>query len=283
MTLILKAKEIISLHTNQIQAKIKELSTPPKLKVILVGDNPSSKIYVNRKKEFCEKIGAVCEIIYRDDSFSKEELKALLTEINHDNSVHGCLVQLPLPKQFENFDFQHLISPKKDVDGFHQRNIFSIYQNQKGDFLLPCTPVGIIAMLKHYNIDVSGKNVCVIGRSLIVGKPLSMMLSNMNATVTICHSKTKNLQELTKSSELIITAVGSPKFLNSDFFKNDQSQVIIDVGISRLPSGQICGDVDFDQVKGMVKAITPVPGGVGPMTILSLAKNLLKATQNQIP
>ena len=280
MTTILKAKEIVDLQTEKIKSQIAKLSFSPKLKVILIGNNPNSKIYVKRKKEFCEKIGAKCEIIERDQNFSPDELKKLLSEINRDPNTHGCLVQLPLPSQFKGFDFQHLISPDKDVDGFHQRNIFSIYQNQRGNFLLPCTPLGIITMLEHFNIEVSGKNICVIGRSLIVGKPLSMMLSNLDATVTLCHSKTKDLQSITRSSDIVISAVGSPKFLTGSYFNKSKNQTVIDVGISRLSSGQLCGDVDFEHVKPIVNAITPVPGGIGPMTILSLAKNLLKAAQN---
>jgi methylenetetrahydrofolate dehydrogenase (NADP+) / methenyltetrahydrofolate cyclohydrolase len=282
MTQVLYSKPIVSQEINGLKDDISKLSQKPNLKVVLIGNNPSSKIYVKRKKEFCEKIGALCEIIHEDESFSTQQLKNLLIEINNDKSVHGCLVQLPLPKKLDGFNFQELISPQKDVDGFHQKNIFSIYQKSAGDFLLPCTPTGIIKLLDYYNINIEGKNIVIIGRSLIVGKPLSMMLSNLNATVTLCHSKSKNLKEHTRSAEIIVSAVGNPHFLTSDFFKNDKSQVVIDVGISSTKSNKISGDVDFEKVKNHVASITPVPGGIGPMTILSLAKNLVKSAQLQM-
>ena len=281
MTQILYSKPIVDLEVGELKKAIQALNSPPKLKVILVGSNPSSKIYVRRKKEFCEKIGAECEIIKKNDDFTPEELKTLLKEINHDDSVNGCLVQLPLPAQFDGFDFQELISPQKDVDGFHKDNIFSIYKKTSGEFLLPCTPIGIIKLLEHYKISAKCKNVVIIGRSLIVGKPLSMMLSNLDATVTLCHSKTNNLRALTKQADIIISAVGKPRFLTSDYFNDSKDQIIVDVGISSVKNNKIAGDVDFENVKGKVNSITPVPGGVGPMTILSLAKNLVQSAQIQ--
>ncbi len=279
MAKILVSKPVVDRQISDLQNRVAKLGTTPKLKVVLIGENPSSKIYVRRKKEFCEKIGALCEIIERDNSFTPDELTELLKNINEDPNTHGCLVQLPLPEQFHNFDFQHIILPSKDVDGFHQKNIFSVYQNKGGHFLLPCTPVGIVELLKSYEIPVAGKKVCIIGRSLIVGKPLSMILSNLDATVTLCHSKTSNLKELTKHSDIVISAMGQPNYLDETYFRNDKSQTVIDVGIAKMKNNKISGDVDFENVKNVVSSITPVPGGVGPMTILSLAKNLVQAAE----
>ncbi len=281
MTQILYSKPIVDSELGELKDAIKTLKNAPKLKVILIGNNPSSKIYVKRKKEFCESIGAICEIIQKNDDFQPLELESLLCNINKDDEINGCLVQLPLPPQFDGFNFQELISPLKDVDGFHKDNIFSIYKKSSGDFLLPCTPLGIIKLLQHYNINVSGKNITIIGRSLIVGKPLSMMLTNLDATVTLCHSRTRDLANFTKAADIIISAVGSPNFLTCDYFKDDKSQVLIDVGISSLKQNKITGDIDFNGVKNQVASITPVPGGVGPMTILSLAKNLVKSAYIQ--
>ena len=283
MAKILRSKDIVEKEVLYLKERIQRLnSTVPKLRVVLIGDNPSSHLYVKRKKEFCQKIGASCEVLFLKESTTQKDLESILTETNHDDSIHGCLVQLPLPEHLANFDFQNYISPKKDVDGFHKDNIFSIYKNLKGKYLLPCTPVGIIKLLKSFKIEIKGKNICVIGRSLIVGKPLAMMLGNEDATVTLCHSKSLALIENIKQADIIISAIGSPKFLKRENINQKKKQVIIDVGISSLPNGKISGDVDFEQVKDIAEAITPVPGGIGPMTILSLANNLVTATENQI-
>ena len=273
------SKPVVEREISNLQKRVLQLSTKPRLKVVLIGENPSSKIYVKRKKEFCEKIGAICEVIEKDKSFTPNELTELLKNVNEDPDTHGCLVQLPLPEQFNNFDFQHIIHPSKDVDGFHQKNIFSVYQNKSGNFLLPCTPIGIVELLNFYKIKIPGKKVCIIGRSLIVGKPLSMILSNLDATVTLCHSKTTKLRDITRESDIIVSAIGKPNYLDETYFRNDKSQVVIDVGISKMKNNKISGDVDFKNVQNIVSSITPVPGGVGPMTILSLAKNLVKAAE----
>lgn len=283
MAKILRSKEIVEKEILSLKERIQSLNTiVPKLRVVLIGNNPISHLYVKRKKEFCQKIGACCEVLFLKESTTKRDLESILADTNHDDSIHGCLVQLPLPKHLANFDFQNYISPKKDVDGFHKDNIFSIYKNLKGKFLLPCTPVGIIKLLKSFNIEIRGKNICVIGRSLIVGKPLAMMLGNEDATVTLCHSKSLSLNSDIKRADIVISAIGSPKFLKKENFNPKNKQVVIDVGISSLPNGKISGDVDFESVKEITKAITPVPGGIGPMTILSLANNLVTAAENQI-
>ena len=283
MSEIFFAKPIVNDEIENLKKRVQKLKARPCLKVILVGNNPSSIIYVNNKLSFCKKINADCEIVKVDEKITKDSFIKLVREIAKDPSVSGLLVQLPVPEQLKDIEYSTLIPAEKDVDGFTQKNIFSLY-NEKARknivSLIPCTPAGIVKMAKFYQVSFEGKNVIIIGRSLIVGKPLSLLLSNLNATVTLCHSKTKNLKALTQQADIIISAMGQPNFIDANYFNESKSQIVFDVGISRL-NGKIVGDVKFDQVKEKVKAITPVPGGIGPMTILSLANNLVTAAEHQ--
>ncbi|OFZ21687.1 MAG: hypothetical protein A2202_08710 [Bdellovibrionales bacterium RIFOXYA1_FULL_36_14] len=265
--------------------KLKNSGIIPNLQVLLVGNNKASKIYTNRKKKFCESFGAKCDIHHLDENISVDDFINELNKISSDKNVHGTFVQLPLPKQLSNLEVEKLIPAEKDVDGFHPFNLFALLSdNKKNDYFKPCTPYGVMNLLKYYNIPISGKNAVIIGRSMIVGKPMQMLLTNANATVTLCHSKTQNLAELTKKADIIISAIGKPKFLNDTYIHPDQKNktVVIDVGINTDQDGNLCGDVDFDKVSPLVYAITPVPGGVGPLTILTLSQNLLQAAEKII-
>lgn len=285
MSQILYAKPVIDSNLKFLKSKTKDFvdkyAVTPLLKVILVGDDAGSLIYTKNKKKFCEKIGAQCDINHLDSNISETDFLEIINQYNSDNDVHGILIQLPLPKHLKHLDTSNLVVPSKDVDGFHWMNISKLYHNDTSG-LLACTPKGIKTLLDFYDINLSGKNVVVIGRSLIVGRPLSLLLSNFDATVTLAHSKTKNLEDLTKQADIIISACGKAKLLNENFFRHDKSQVVIDVGISYLESGEISGDCDFKAVAPLVNAITPVPGGIGPMTIFSVAQNLLQSLENSI-
>lgn len=282
MTKILKAQPIVDNKIEYLKDKCSELTKKgltPKLQVILVGDHPASLIYIKNKEKMCHRVGAEFSLVKLDSNISAEKFISEIDKMNNDSSITGCFVQLPIPKQLQSIDVTELINPEKDVDGFGPKSIVDIYKNA-GDALIPCTPKGILGLLKHYQIDVESKNIVIIGRSLIVGRPLSLLLTNQNATVTICHSKTKNLKSFTKNADIIISAVGNPKFLTKDFFLDDKSQVLIDVGISKDEENKTVGDIDFNNVSPQVKSITPVPGGVGPLTVLSLIENLIIATEN---
>lgn len=285
MTQILYAKPVInaSKKSLKLQTKsiIKNYNIIPTLKVVLVGENPASVIYTTNKKVFCEKIGARCEIIKLEQDCTETLFMKTVNELNADKDVHGVLIQLPLPAHLSHIDTTNLVAPSKDVDGFHLENISKLYRNDNSG-LIPCTPKGILTLAKFYNIDFSNKNVLIIGRSLIVGKPLSLLLTSLNATVTLAHSKTKNLKDHCLNSDIIISACGKPNLINKEHIRNNQTQVVIDVGINRLPDGSLSGDCNFEEIKDSVAAITPVPGGVGPMTIFSVAQNLLQALENII-
>lgn len=283
---ILKSAPIVKESLSQLEAKCLELKKngiTPTMKVILVGEHPASVIYTRNKKRFMEKFGASCEIIKLNAEISEEDFLNKVQQIVDDKNNHGCFIQLPLPEHLEHIDVGELINPRKDVDGFNKTNIMNLYRGEKGESaLIPCTPKGIITLCDYYGIKLSSKKVVVIGRSLIVGKPMSMLLTNHNATVTLCHSKTENLREHTQSADIIVSAVGSPKFLTRDYLNNSKKQFIIDVGINYDENSKLCGDVDFEGVLDHVAGITPVPGGIGPMTILSLAQNLLQAAENRL-
>ncbi len=282
MSQILYSKPVIDKALEELKQKTNELITSgitPCLKVILVGDHPPSVIYTRNKKKFCESFGAQCEIIKLDKNISAEDFKIEVDKITNDENTHGCFVQLPLPAQLKKVRVDELIPPQKDVDGFHAVNVGKIYQGfDERDFLAPCTPKGIMTLLRHYNIDINGKNVTVIGRSQIVGRPMSLMITNHNGTATLCHSKTKDLQSICKNSDIIISAVGKTRFLNSEYI-GPNKPIVIDVGMNIDSEKKLCGDADFENIKNQCSAITPVPGGVGPLTILSLAQNLILATK----
>lgn len=254
-------------------AELKEKNIKPGLAVIIVGDDPASRVYVNNKKKACDEIGIYSEEYALPEETSEEELLALIRKLNGKKEINGILVQLPVPKQINEETIINAIDPKKDVDAFHPVNVGKI---MVGNFdFVPCTPAGVMELIDESGIDVAGKECVVVGRSNIVGKPQAMLLLHKNGTVTICHSKTKNLKEKTKQADILIAAVGKPNFITGDMIK--EGAVVIDVGINRIAEKKLVGDVDFESAEKVAGAITPVPGGVGPMTIAMLMKNTVKA------
>lgn len=247
----------------------------PQLTVILVGDDPASKSYVNGKKKASAEVGIESKIINLPTEITEKALLKEIDKLNNDSSVHGILVQLPLPDHIQDQNIIEAIRPDKDVDGFHPINIGKMMTNQ--DTFLPCTPYGIMTMLKSKSIQIEGQNAIVVGRSNIVGKPIGQMLLNENATVTYCHSKTKNLKAYTQKADILIVATGRPHAIDASYVKDNA--VIIDVGINRLADGSLTGDVNFEDVKEKASYITPVPRGVGPMTIAMLLTNTIKAAK----
>ena len=246
------------------------------LAVIIVGEDPASKVYVANKKKACEALGIISEEYALSENTTQEELLSLINELNAKKSINGILCQLPLPKHLDEKLIINSILPEKDVDAFHPHNVGRI---MIGDYdFVPCTPAGIMEMLAYENIDVAGKTCVVIGRSNIVGKPMGMLLLHKNGTVTICHSRTKNLAEICKTADILVASVGKAGFVTPDMVK--EGAVVIDVGINR-ENGKLCGDVDYEAVKDKTSAITPVPGGVGPMTIAMLMQNTLTAAKKQ--
>ena len=238
-----------------------------------MGDDPASRVYVNNKKKACAECGIYSEEYALSAETSQEELLKLIDELNGRNDISGILVQLPVPKHIDEKTIINAIDPKKDVDAFHPINVGKI---MVGDFdFVPCTPAGVMELIKESGIDVNGKDCVVVGRSNIVGKPQAMLLLHQNGTVTICHSRTKNLKEHTKKADILVAAVGIPNFITGDMIK--EGAVVIDVGINRLENKKLCGDVEFETAEKIASAITPVPGGVGPMTIAMLMKNTVKA------
>ena len=269
----------------EVKANVKKLTDElkethgitPGLAVVIVGDDPASRVYVNNKKKACEAVGFISEEYALPAETTQEELLSLVDTLNNKESINGILVQLPLPKHLDDKAVIEAISPLKDVDAFHAVNVGKIMLGEY-DFL-PCTPAGVMEMLRSYEIPVESRECVVIGRSNIVGKPMSMLLLHENGTVTICHSRTKNLAEVCKRADILVAAVGIPGFVKADMVKD--GAVVIDVGMDRDENGKLCGDVDFENVKDKCSYITPVPGGVGPMTIATLMKNTLKACKLQ--
>lgn len=247
----------------------------PGLAVVLVGDDPASAVYVRNKHKGCLEVGINSYEIRMPSDTTEQELLIKIDELNRDTSVHGILVQLPLPKHIDEKKVIDRISPEKDVDAFHPQNVGKIMLGQY-DFL-PCTPAGIMELLEFYKIDPCGKKCVVIGRSNIVGKPMALLLLEKNGTVTVCHSKTQKLSDITKSADILVVAIGKPEFLGGDMVKD--GAVVIDVGINRTAENKLVGDVNFAEVSGKASFITPVPGGVGPMTITMLLKNTLTAAE----
>ena len=276
MPQIINGKEIAQIIKDEMRAEVaalKELGKKCCLAVIQVGNDPASSVYVSNKKKACEYIGIDSLSYELPEATTEEELLSLIDKLNEEAGVHGILCQLPLPKHINEKTILNRIDPKKDVDGFHPQNVGALVV---GDFgFVSCTPAGIIELLKRSNIEMEGKHCVVIGRSNIVGKPMALLMLRENATVTICHSKTKNLHEICKQADILIVAVGRPLFVTKEFIK--EGAVVVDVGIHRNENNKLCGDVDFNDVESHVSAITPVPGGVGPMTICMLMKNCLEA------
>ena len=269
-------KQLSQEMRKELKEKVEQLKKEgylPKLAVIQVGNNQASSVYVRNKKQACEQIGIESLSYELEELIEEEALFQLIKELNEDKSVHGILVQLPLPKHIDEMRILLAISPKKDVDAFHPVSVGNLSIGLEG--FLPCTPAGVIELLKRNGIAIEGKECVVLGRSNIVGKPISLLLLRENATVTIAHSKTKNLKEITKRADILIAAIGQAKMITKDYVKD--GAVIIDVGMNRDENGKLCGDVDFDDVYEKVSAITPVPGGVGPMTITMLMCNCVNA------
>ena len=274
--MILDGKIVKKEILNNLKEEVSNLKEKPKLVVIQVGNNESSNIYINQKIKMCNLVGYTYEHIKLNDDVKTDEVITIIDELNKDNSVNGILVQMPLPSHLDEKIIQNRINEYKDVDGLTDINSGKLLH--KKECLSPCTPLGIIELLKRYNINIEGKNIVVLGRSILVGKPLANMLINENATVTVCHSKTQNIEEHTKRADILIVAIGSPKKITKDMVK--ENSIIIDVGITKVDN-QIYGDVDFENVKDKVKYITQVPGGIGQMTVAMLAKNILKAYKIQ--
>lgn len=275
---IINGKDLAKQLREEMKEEVKQLTKQgitPHLSVILIGDDPASHSYVNGKEKASTEVGISSEIIRMDTTISEEQLVTKINELNNDDSVHGILVQLPIPDHINEQRVIESIDPKKDVDGFHPINIGRMMVGQ--DAFLPCTPYGIMTMLQSKKIQVEGKHVVVIGRSNIVGKPMGQLLLNNNATVTYCHSRTKDLKSYTKQADILIVAIGKEHVIDASFIKDDA--VVIDVGVNRTAEGRLTGDVDFDHVKEKASFITPVPKGVGPMTITMLLKNTIKAAK----
>ena len=280
MAEIINGKELaknIRLELKNEVSKLKEKEIIPKLAVIMVGDDKASKVYVKNKSKACEEIGIEYEEILLDENISMEELLNLIEKLNNRKDINGILLQSPIPKNLNIDEAFNKIDYKKDVDGFNPVNVGKLVIGQ--DSFISCTPYGVIKMLENYNIPIEGKNVVIIGRSNIVGKPLMQCLLKKNATVTICHSKTKNISEITKKADILVAALGKAKFVTKEMVK--EGAVVIDVGINRDESGKLVGDVDFEEVEKIASFITPVPGGVGPMTIAMLMSNVVKACKEQ--
>lgn len=281
---ILAAKPLVEKMRADLTARVNHLKSKgltPRMGVVLVGDNPASLTYIKNKKKACELVGAEFELHQWEESISPEDFLFNLNELKNNSEVHGIIIQLPVPDQLKHLDLTNLVDPSKDIDGFHGMNTQLLFKGcRELENLLPCTPKGIVRLLQHYEVEIQGKDVVVIGRSLIVGKPLSMLLSNYNATVTIAHSKTPDLSRYTKNADIVISAVGKANLLNASHFSPDKKTTVIDVGINIL-DGKVVGDVNFAEVSPVVANISPVPGGVGPMTVISLIENLIIACERK--
>ncbi len=277
MAQIIDGKAVSAKIKEQVRDEIAHGNIKAGLAVVIVGSDPASRVYVNNKKKACEFCGIKSFEYALPEETTMEQLLELIDTLNNDKNVNGILVQLPLPKQLDEKAVIERISPKKDVDAFHETNVGKIMIGNYS--FLPCTPAGCMELIHSTGVDVAGKECVVIGRSNIVGKPMAMLLLHENGTVTVCHSKTKNLAEVCRRADILVAAVGKPNFVTADMVK--EGAVVIDVGINRLENGKLCGDVKFDEVSEKASFITPVPGGVGPMTIATLMKNTLTAAKIQ--
>ena len=280
MAVIIDGKELAKKIRANLKIECEELkkkNIKSKLAVIMVGEDPASKVYVRNKSRACEDVGIKYEEYLLDVNTTQKELVELIEKLNNDKTINGILLQSPIPSSLDINEAFRTISPEKDVDGFNPINVGMLVLNQ--DTFVSCTPYGIMKMFEEYDIDLTGKNVVILGRSNIVGKPLIHCCLNKNATVTSCHSKTQNIAQKAKEADVLISAIGKANFVTADMVKD--GAVVIDVGINRLDNGKITGDVDFESVKEKASYITPVPGGVGPMTIAMLMNNVIKATRRQ--
>jgi len=274
--MILDGKLTATYVRKQVAEEVRRINDTVTLALIMVGNNPASQVYVRNKQKACDEVGISVESFFLDENTSQKELLTIIENCNKNPKVNGILVQLPLPTHIEEKIVVNSIDPEKDVDGLNTINQGKLMVGEEG--LVPATPKGVITLLKSNNIDIQSKNVVVVGRSKLVGKPLAMLFLNENATVTIAHSKTANLKEVTKKADILVAAVGKPKFIVADMVKRDC--VVVDVGINRL-DGKLCGDVDYEGVSEVASFVTPVPGGVGPMTIATLLENVLKCYKRQ--
>lgn len=262
---------------NDVAEFAKATGKTPGLAVVIVGSDPASEVYVRNKHKACGEVGMYSEVHTFPENTTEEELLSLVEKLNNDGNINGILVQLPLPRHLDSEKVILAINPDKDVDAFHPQNVGKIMIGNYS--FLPCTPAGVMELLRHYNIDICGKHCVIIGRSNIVGKPQAMLMLKENATVTICHSKTVGLKEITKQADILVAAVGRANFVSADMVKD--GAVVVDVGINRNADGKLCGDVDYAAVEPVASYITPVPGGVGPMTITMLLQNTLTAAKEQ--
>jgi methylenetetrahydrofolate dehydrogenase (NADP+) / methenyltetrahydrofolate cyclohydrolase len=273
--LVERTKKNLILKCESFKAK----GITPSMAVVLVGDNPASLTYIKNKKKLCEEVGARFELHQLSDEVTEKEFLDLMERLNTDSEIHGIIIQLPVSEKIKKLDVTNLVSPLKDIDGFHSDNTQKLYRGSTDlEALLPCTPKGIVELLTFYQVPIESAQVTVVGRSLIVGKPLALLLSNMCATVTMAHAKTKNLKDLTRNSDIVIVAIGKGHFLDESYFDKNKKTVVIDVGMNTL-DGKLVGDVDSARVENTVAALSPVPGGVGPMTVVSLIENLMRATE----
>lgn len=280
MAVIIDGKEVAKKTRENLKKEVEELKAiniNPKLAVVMVGDNAASKVYVKNKSKACNEVGVEYEEYFLNANTTQKELIDLIRKLNEDTSVNGILLQSPLPPHLDINEAFKTIDYRKDVDGFHPMNVGKLVLGQ--DTFVSCTPYGIMRLFEEYDIDLCGKNVVILGRSNIVGKPLVQCCLNKNATVTVCHSKTKDVKEVARNADVLISAIGKPNFVTENMVKD--GAVVIDVGINRLDTGKIVGDVDFENVSKKASYITPVPGGVGPMTVAMLLNNVVKAAKQQ--
>ncbi len=278
MATIINGKELAAKIRGNLKSEVESLKKQgikPKLAVIMVGDDPASSVYVRNKSKACNETGIAFEEFLLKEETTREELLELIKKLNQRKDVHGLLLQSPIPKHLDIREAFNEIDHNKDIDGFHPVNVGKLVIGEES--FVSCTPAGVMKMLEEYNIEVQGKNAVVIGRSNIVGKPLAQLLLNANATVSICHSKTENIPEIAKKADILVAALGKPKFVTAEMVK--EGAVVIDVGINRNDEGKLVGDVDFEKVEQKASYITPVPGGVGPMTIAMLMSNVIKAAK----
>ena len=274
--IILDGKKIKNEILDELKNEVSELTEKPNFVVIQVGDNPASNVYMKQKAKMAEYVGYGYKHLKLEEDITEKELLKEMDKLNKDKNVHGILVQMPLPEQIDTNKVQNAVLPEKDVDGLSDMNAGKLFHSK--DALFSCTPYGVMELLKRYNISIEGRHAVIVGRSNLVGKPMSVMLTNAGATVTLCHSKTKDLMMHTKMADILIVCVGKPKMITSEMVS--EGTIVIDVGINRLDDG-LCGDVDYENVANKCSYITPVPGGVGPMTVAMLGQNVLKAYQIQ--
>ncbi len=278
--MILKADIVKAAKIAALQKELEQFAGKPKLQIIVVGEHSASKVYVRNKVNLAEEIGIEVDLVTYPETVSEEQILKAIVDANDDKSVTGLFVQLPLPNHINEQKVIKAIKPEKDVDGFTLENIGKLFIGDESG-LFPCTVEGILDILDYYQIPVQGKNVTMVGRSNIVGKPLTLRMINLGATVTTCNSQTKDLAEVIANTDILVTAIGRAKFFDQSYFTNNPNLVIIDVGMNRDSAGKLCGDVDFEQVQSQVAAITPVPGGVGVMTVVKVIENVIKAYRIQ--